>query len=68
MKIKIFQNNLGYNSPDIEFEVNEWLNDNNIEVKELKQSYTTDGELIYTFLYYDKNELRKEKLNKIGDS
>ena len=67
MRIKIFQYQLGYSEHIIESEINEWLNINKIDIKELKQSYTTDDRLVYTFLYYDKKEIRKLKIDKINE-
>jgi len=69
MKIKIFKNHVrdSYDLRDFESDITKWLNYNNdIEIKEFKQSFNDNNELIYTFLYYDKKELRKEKLDKIN--
>ena len=70
MKIKIFKKVVAdsYDVNRIESEVNKWLGENNdIEIKDIKQSYD-NIDLVYSIFYYEKKELRKVKLDKLSES
>jgi len=65
MKIKIFQE-INFRSIDrLEEAINSWLK-TGVDIKQFSQSINSNGRLLHTFLYYDKKELRKEKLDKIN--
>lgn len=66
MKIKIFKNSSSFDTSSIENKINEWLK-NDIEVKQTLLTVVKDEFLVYTFLYYDKKDLRKEKLDEINN-
>ena len=75
MKIKIFRcrynninNNYNNNNNYDETIINNWIKDNNIYIIKFKQSIIENIDtIIYTFLYYEKKELRKTKLEKINE-
>jgi len=72
MKIKIFNyyfgTRLAYADTitKLEYELNHWIEYDKPEIKQFTQSNTKEY-LIYTFLYYEKKELRKTKLEKINE-
>ena len=67
MKIKIFEFSYYPDSTrEYEEQLNNWIKDNDVEIKEMSQSQV-GTHLIYSFIYYDKKELRKVKLDKINE-
>lgn len=63
MKCKVFYNSVTTS----EYQINEWLKDNPVNITQMKQSYADTGYLIITILYDDLKELRKKKLDKLNN-
>lgn len=62
MKCKVINSN----KTTLEEKINYWLNDGNFEIFDVVQ--TQENEYItITFLYYDKSESRKIKLEKLNN-
>lgn len=49
----------------IEKEINEWLDNNKIEIFDITQSQN-DNYVTVSIFYYDKQEIRKKKLEKLN--
>lgn len=63
MKCKVFNTTKG----QMEEEVNTWLKSEKIEIFDILQNIDINiGYVTLTIFYYDKNEVRAKKLNKLN--